>query len=127
MIPTLEFDPTSEIVLQNTQLNATSIALLLNAHFLSHYLNDFLDLDIAPICGEKTLRRQFENYGTIKLNTRLDFYFDKSSFSDPDDDVLSYSVVGLPCFLTFYNSNFRLYGTPTFLDLRCVSCNYHRF
>lgn len=43
----------------------------------------------------------------------FDFQFPASTFTDPNGDVLTYSVVGLPDGLTFNPANRRISGTPT--------------
>ena len=124
-IPTTLFNPNVPIVIHiNTSLTNDSIAkipAILSAHLMTHYitftLQDFLSLDLEPQYGNFTIQNQFDYLVTTKINQRIDFQFDESTFYDPDGDILSYKAYGVPPFLQFSASNLKFYGTPTKIDL----------
>jgi len=121
---TSEYDPTIPINFQNESFNETvqnAISNLLSTHYITHYItftyDDFIGLDNAPVCGKLTLQAQWDNYGMPKIDSPIDFQFNPNTFSDPDSDVLTFVVSGLPLFLQFSGSNLRFYGTPSKNDL----------
>ena len=114
------YDP--NVILQlPSDFNLTNITLLLNSHYLQTHVNfilqDFIDLDNAPIIGVKSLQYQFDLYGAPQINNLINFVFDPSSFIDPDGDTLTYSATNLPTWLEFYPNSQKFLGTPTKYDL----------
>ena len=108
----------------NTTLTNDSIAkipAIINAHLLTHYitftLDDFLSLDLEPQEGTFTLQNQWDSMVNPKINTRIDFQLERSSFIDPDGDSLTFKAFGVPSFLQFSESTLKFYGTPTKSDL----------
>ena len=126
---TSDYDPNVLINIENGIFSKTvqqAIGDLLKKHLMiliiSFTFTDFIELDNAPISGKLTLQAQWDSYPPPKINDRIDFQINQDAFYDPDDDILTYSITGLPSFLQFSNSiTLKLYGTPSKNDLGTYS------
>ena len=117
------FDPDRDLVL-SSGFDGTKIQAVLRSHYGRHKLAlrevDFLAADQAPSL-HKSLQEQFIKSGSLaKVGEPLSFAFDSDTFTDGDDEMLTYTLTNGSeiSWLSFDGSARRFSGTPTqeFLD-----------